>query len=915
MSDEGTDIVNTASAQSDEVTTPVTDTVTTPVVPAAPALGIVKALSANADEDGSTTVSIGDTLSYTITVTNTGNLDQTNVVVSDPMLVNDRTTTCASVPVGATCTLTGDYVVTMADEGGDIVNTASAQSDEVTTPVTDTVTTPVVPAAPALTIVKSAPTNADEDGSSTVSIGDTLTYTITVTNSGNIDQNNVVVTDNLITPSTNTCATVAVGGTCTLTGDYVVTMSDEGSDIVNTASAESDEVTTPVADTVTTPVVPAVHSLSLIKSEPVNADEDGSETVTVGDTLTYTIIATNTGNAAQTNVVLTDNLITPSTNTCSTVAVGATCVLTGDYTVKAADVNAGTDLVNTASVVSDDVTTPVTDTVSTPTAITPILASNDNAGLVNVGETNALNLFDGDTVNGVPAGPSNVAITLPAGSVVPTALTFDPLTGIVGVSESAQAGPYSFEYQICEVANPTNCTTAIATVTVAPAPALILDKSDPVLTTDADGSSTVSLDDVLTYTITATNTGNAPQTNLVVTDDLITPSTTTCALVAANDTCVLTGTYTVTAADVTAGQIDNTASVISDEITTPITDEVSTPVELFARTPLSIMKTVRNTNVQIGDLVPYTITVTNTEDFPRVDLDIVDLPPHGFRFVEDTSLLDGVALEPEQSGTELILNDIDFAPNETRTWNLVLVVGAGVNDGLHTNNAFVRDALDTEVTERAQAVVQMSVDPLFDCSELIGKVYDDKNKDGHQDEDEPGLAGVRLATATGLLVTTDQHGRYHITCASVPNSLIGSNFILKLDHRTLPTGYEVTTENPRVVRLTRGKLTKLNFGAALRHVITLDVTDEAFVENSAEFKTEFTHQLDGLMEALEIQETTLKVRYHSQSSVADVDKRMKRLARKLQDMWKDQGGDYDLNIERETVQIRESFGFATAAGK
>ena len=915
MTDAGGNVVNTASVQSAEVTTPVTDTVTTPVVPAAPALTIVKSAPTNADEDGSSTVSIGDTLTYTITVTNSGNIDQNNVVVSDPMLVNNSTTTCASVPVGATCTLTGDYVVTMSDEGTDIVNTASAQSDEVTTPVTDTVTTPVVPAAPALGIVKALSANADEDGSTTVSIGDTLTYTITVTNSGNIDQNNVVVIDNLITPSTNTCTTVAVGGTCTLTGDYTVTMADEGGDIVNTASAQSDEVTTPVTDTVTTPVVPAVHSLSLIKSEPLNADEDGSETVTVGDTLTYTIIATNTGNAAQTNVVLTDNLITPSTNTCSTVAVGATCVLTGDYTVKAADVNAGTDLVNTASVVSDDVTTPVTDTVSTPTAITPILASNDNAGLVNVGEPNALNLFDGDTVNGVPAGPSNVAITLPAGSVVPTALTFDPLTGIVGVSESAQAGPYSFEYQICEVANPTNCTTAIATVTVAPAPALILDKSDPVLTTDADGSSTVSLDDVLTYTITATNTGNAPQTNLVVTDNLITPSTTTCALVAANDTCVLTGTYTVTAADVTAGQIDNTASVVSDEITTPITDEVSTPVELFARTPLSIMKTVRNTNVQIGDLVPYTITVTNTEDFPRVDLDIVDLPPHGFRFVEDTSLLDGVALEPEQSSTELILNDIDFAPNETRTWNLVLVVGAGVNDGLHTNNAFVRDALDTEVTERAQAVVQMSVDPLFDCSELIGKVYDDKNKDGHQDEDEPGLAGVRLATATGLLVTTDQHGRYHITCASVPNSLIGSNFILKLDHRTLPTGYEVTTENPRVVRLTRGKLTKLNFGAALRHVITLDVTDEAFVENSAEFKTEFTHQLDGLMEALEIQETTLKVRYHSQSSVADVDKRMKRLARKLQDMWKDQGGDYDLNIERETVQIRESFGFATAAGK
>ena len=241
------------------------------------------------------------------------------------MLVNDRTTTCASVPVGGTCTLTGDYVVTMADEGGDIVNTASAQSDEVTTPVTDTVTTPVVPAAPALTIVKSDPTNADEDGSSTVSIGDTLTYTITVTNSGNIDQNNVVVTDNRITPSTNTCATVAVGGTCTLTGDYVVTMSDEGGDIVNTASAESTEVTTPVTDTVTTPVVPAAPALTIVKSNPVNADEDGSSTVSIGDTLTYTITVTNSGNIDQNNVVVTDNLITPSTNTCTTVAVGGTC--------------------------------------------------------------------------------------------------------------------------------------------------------------------------------------------------------------------------------------------------------------------------------------------------------------------------------------------------------------------------------------------------------------------------------------------------------------------------------------------------------------------------------------------------------------------------------------------------------------
>ena len=194
-------------------------------------------------------------------------------------------------------------MVTMTDAGGNVVNTASAQSDEVTTPVTDTVTTPVVAAAPSLDIVKSAPTNADEDGSGTVSIGDTLTYTITVTNDGNVDQTNVVVTDNLITPSSNTCATVAVGATCTLTGTYVVQANDTGDaggNLVNTASAESNEVSTSVTDTVTTAIDPATPSLSMTKV----ADNDTNRAV--GDVITYTYTVTNNGNVAVNDIAITD---------------------------------------------------------------------------------------------------------------------------------------------------------------------------------------------------------------------------------------------------------------------------------------------------------------------------------------------------------------------------------------------------------------------------------------------------------------------------------------------------------------------------------------------------------------------------------------------------------------------------------
>ena len=311
MLDAGGDVVNTASAESDEVTTPVTDSVTTPVDASAPALDLAKVFANNADEDGSGTISIGDTLTYNIVATNSGNISQNNVVITDN-LITPNSNTCVTVAVGGTCTLTGTYVVTSADAGANLTNTASVVSDEIPTPITDAVTVAIDAAAPALDIVKTLTNNADGDGSSSVSIGDVLTYTIVATNSGNIAQNNVDVTDNLITPNSNTCATVAVGGTCTLTGTYIVTMLDAGGDVVNTASAESDEVTTPVTDTVTTPVDPAAPALDIVKTLTNNADGDGSSSVSIGDVLTYEIVVTNSGNITQNNVDVTDNLITPN---------------------------------------------------------------------------------------------------------------------------------------------------------------------------------------------------------------------------------------------------------------------------------------------------------------------------------------------------------------------------------------------------------------------------------------------------------------------------------------------------------------------------------------------------------------------------------------------------------------------------
>ena len=242
------------------------------------------------------------------------------------------------------------------------------------------------------------------------------------------------------------------------------------------------------------------------------------------------------------------------------------------------------------------------------------------------------------------------------------------------------------------------------------------------------------------------------------------------------------------------------------------------PIDPFvSRDPLIVMKTSTKRNVSTGDLVPYEITVRNAESVQRAGVTIVDLLPSGFKYVVGSASVNGVPNEPvaTNSNRQLEWRNQTIPADTKVTYNLVLAVGAGVSEGTKVNTGFGLDGVTNEpISNRGSATVRIVPSSVFDCSELIGKVYEDANRNGYQDEGEPGVPGVRLATVNGLLVTTDEFGRYHITCAAVPDARIGSNFVLKLDPRTLPLGWEPTTDNPRSVRLTRGKMGELNFGVA-----------------------------------------------------------------------------------------------------
>jgi uncharacterized repeat protein (TIGR01451 family) len=164
------------------------------------------------------TILLGQTASFTITVTNDGDSVLTNVVVTDALAPGCARTQAdipalASMAPGATVT----YTCTLANVTSSFTNVAVATG---TPPVGPNVTaqdtaavTAVAPAThPAITIVKNPK-------SQTVTSGGTATFTITVTNTGDVALTNVTVSDALSPNCNRTIGTLnpgqAVSYTCT----------------------------------------------------------------------------------------------------------------------------------------------------------------------------------------------------------------------------------------------------------------------------------------------------------------------------------------------------------------------------------------------------------------------------------------------------------------------------------------------------------------------------------------------------------------------------------------------------------------------------------------------------------------------------------------------------------------------------
>ena len=120
--------------------------------------------------------------------------------------------------------------------------------------------------------------------------------------------------------------------------------------------------------------------------------------------------------------------------------------------------------------------------------------------------------------------------------------------------------------------------------------------------------------------------------------------------------------------------------------------------------------------------------------------------------------------------------------------------------------------------------------------------------------DERGIPGVRIASVEGLLIETDQFGRYHL--AGVPGGAWerGRNFILKVDPSTLPAGAEFTTDNPLLRRITPGVPVRFDWGVKLPEQVIeggskqveLEMGEVFFAPGSAEVREKYLPVIESM---------------------------------------------------------------------
>ena len=371
---------NTATAQGttpgDVAVRSAPDSTSTPTSTTA-TLTLVKSASTPVDTNGNGRTDAGDTLAFGLRVTNTGAVTLTGVRVDDPLVGQTACPTTTLAP-GASTTCTATYAITQADvDAGVVVNSATAAASDptgasVVSPASRTSTATSTVAS--LSLTKTADAPVDADGSGRIGAGDTIAFTLVVTNTGDQTVTDVRFADPVL-PACAPAGALAPRASATCRATYRITQADvDAGTVTNRATATGRTpagvaLTAPPATTTTT--LPPTDGLVLTKQASTPTDANANGRVDAGDTVAFTLTATNTGTRTLFDLRVLDPRVTQVVCPVATLQPGQRTVCTATATITQADVDAGS-VDNTArAVAANPVNNPVrseTASTSTPTS-------------------------------------------------------------------------------------------------------------------------------------------------------------------------------------------------------------------------------------------------------------------------------------------------------------------------------------------------------------------------------------------------------------------------------------------------------------------------------------------------------------------------------------------------------------------
>lgn len=649
-----------------------------------------------------TSPNVGDLITFTLDVTNNGPSEATDVTVTDSLpnfldYVEFTPSTLFCVYDGGTRTLTCDLgtlnvgqtrtigIRATVDEnvsaGTILINTATVFINEIdpdTSNNTDDATVTIDSADLSVTKTVDNPTPGE---------GDTIVYTVTVTNLGPADATSVEVTD--VVPagvayvSDNSATLLDSAGNPT---DFSADVwSIDALDANESLSLEITATVDPGASALTQPIV---NTAELTASQPddnnSNNDTDSADiyvggldlsllkgvsdtTPDEGDTIVYSLIVENLSDVPATNIVVLDELdgidvtyvshsanrpgttYTPGSGTWTIPSLSAGQSIRLDITVTVNTGTAGNSITNNASIdaVDQDDVNPDNDTddatITVNTLDIAVAKSVDNPAPA-----------EGDTVvwtvtvtNNGPSQATNLTIsdTLPTGvsydsdNSAASATDYDEGTGIwdIGTLNAGEVVTLEITTTVDTGTSGTQITNTASLDNVAPADSVSSNNTDDATISvgglDLQVTKTVDQDvvsegDSIIYTITVENLSQIDATGVEITDTL--PANVTydsddsggayddstgvwnIGDLAASDSATLNITVTINQNVAGGTEITNTASLTSvDQNDSNPDNNEDDAVVTVGNVDLAVTKTVDNATPQTGDNVTYTITVTN----------------------------------------------------------------------------------------------------------------------------------------------------------------------------------------------------------------------------------------------------------------------------------------------------------------